>query len=326
MLKFIDKQKICLQQLERRGDPLIESITVKNYLNKEITLELTRPDKSGLIVKSVEGLGPAKANINVTDISTSDGGIFNSSRLDKRNIVMNLGFLQSSTESIEDIRQKTYMYFPIKKKVHLTIVTDNHTLETDGYIESNEPDIFSQNEGCSISIICPVPFFYSKNDNTTSFSGVESSFHFPFANDSLQDPLLEMGVIQNKSEQIIVYDGNSEIGMTINIHATGEATNITILNVLTGDKMIINTDRLKTIMSTETAIIKGDTIVINTVRGDKSITLLRDGVTTNILNCLDRGSKWFTLTKGDNIFSYDAETGATNLQFYIVNKVAYDGV
>lgn len=326
MLKSIDKRKICLQQLERRGDPLIKSITVKNYLNKEITLELTRPDKSGLIVKSVEGLGPAKANINVTDISTSDGGIFNSSRLDKRNIVMNLGFLQSSTESIEDIRQKTYMYFPIKKKVHLTIVTDNHTLETDGYIESNEPDIFSQNEGCSISIICPVPFFYSKNDNTTSFSGVESSFHFPFANDSLQDPLLEMGVIQNKSEQIIVYDGNSEIGMAINIHATGEATNITILNVLTGDKMIINTDRLKAIMGTETAIIKGDTIVINTVRGDKSITLLRDGVTTNILNCLDRGSKWFTLTKGDNIFSYDAETGATNLQFYIVNKVAYDGV
>ena len=305
---------------------MIKSITVKNYLNKEITLELTRPDKSGLIVKSVEGLGPAKANINVTDISTSDGGIFNSSRLDKRNIVMNLGFLQSSTESIEDIRQKTYMYFPIKKKVHLTIVTDNHTLETDGYIESNEPDIFNQNEGCSISIICPVPFFYSKNDNTTSFSGVESSFHFPFANDSLEDPLLEMGVIQNKSEQIIVYDGNSEIGMTIHIHATGEATNITILNVLTGDKMILNTDRLKTIMGTETAIIKGDTIVINTVRGDKSITLLRDGVTTNILNCLDRGSKWFTLMKGDNIFSYDAETGASNLQFYIVNKVAYDGV
>ena len=92
------------------------------------------------------------------------------------------------------------------------------------------------------------------------------------------------------------------------------------------DKMIINTDRLKTIMGTETAIIAGDTIIINTVRGYKSITLLRDGITTNILNCLDRGSKWFTLMKGDNIFSYDADTGASNLQFYIVNKVAYDGV
>lgn len=305
---------------------MIKSITVKNYLNKEITLELTRPELSGLIVTSVEGLGPAKANINVTDISTSDGGIFNSSRLNKRNIIMNLVFLQSPTESIEDIRQKTYTYFPIKRKVHLTIVTDNHTSETDGYVESNEPDIFSQNEGCNISIICPDPFFYSKNDNATSFSGVEPSFSFPFANDSLTEPLLEMGVLQNKTEQLIVYDGNSEIGISIHIHALGEATNITIFNVLTGDKMILNTDRLKAILKTETAIIAGDTIIINTVRSDKSITLLRDGITTNILNCLDRGSKWFTLTKGDNIFSYDAETGATNLQFYIVNKVAYDGV
>lgn len=309
---------------------MIRSITVKNYLNKEITLELARPEKSGLIVKSIEGLGPAKANINVTDISTSDGGIFNSSRLDKRNIVMNLGFLQSASESIEDIRQKTYMYFPIKKKVHLTIVTDNHTSETDGYVESNEPDIFSQNEGCSISIICPDPFFYSKDDNATSFSGIESSFSFPFANDStdeaVSEPILEMGVLQNHTEQLIIYDGNSEIGMTIHIHALGEATNITILNILTGDKMILNTDRLKTILGTDTAIIEGDTIIIDTTRGNKSITLLREGISTNILNCLDRGSKWFTLTKGDNIFSYDAETGATNLQFYIVNKVAYDGV
>ena len=309
---------------------MIKSITVKNYLNKEITLELTRPELSGLIVTSVEGLGPAKANINVTDISTSDGGIFNSSRLNKRNIIMNLVFLQSPTESIEDIRQKTYAYFPIKKKVHLTIVTDNHTSETDGYVESNEPDIFSQNEGCSISIICPDPFLYSQNDTATSFSGIESSFSFPFANDSkdelVSEPVLEMGVLQNRTEQLIVYDGNSEIGMSIHIHALGEATNITILNVLTGDKMILNTDRLKAILKTETAIIAGDTIIINTVRSDKSITLLRDGITTNILNCLDRGSKWFTLTKGDNIFSYDAETGATNLQFYIMNKVAYDGV
>lgn len=309
---------------------MIKSIKVRNYLNKEITLELTRPELSGLIVKSVEGLGPAKANINVTDISTNDGGLFNSSRLDKRNIVINLGFLQSPTESIEDIRQKTYLYFPIKKQVYLTVTTDNHTLETVGYIESNEPDIFSQNEGCSISIICPDPFFYSEHDNETTFSGVESAFKFPFANDStdeaVTEPVLEMGIIRNNTEQIIVYDGNSEIGMTIKIHAIGEATNVTIANTLTGEKMVINTDKLKVLLGTETAIIAGDTINIRTVRGDKSITLLRDGVTTNILNCLDRGSKWFSLTKGDNIFSYNAETGAENLQFYIANKVAYDGV
>lgn len=459
---------------------MIKSITVRNYLNKEITLELARPEKSGLIVASAEGLGPTKAFINITDISIGDGGIFNSSRLDKRNIVLKLYFLQSVTESIEDIRQKTYVYFPVKKKVYLAIATDNHTLHTEGYIESNEPDIFSSSEGCQISIICPTPFFYSTENVTTSFSGIESAFSFPFSNNSLTMPLLKMGELRNRTEQIITYDGNSEIGMSVHIHASGEARNITILNVLSGDKMILNTDKLSSILdapkipypyycigtneektlvdysahfangfiklydngdgsltvrpsgggvvnftedmrlyltapasSYESSLFRlpdrsytfsccpeggssstyyvelhtldekhnvintyidtgsgvtfetstyveificlkeglamqpatgglnfipkfvaqgasrltvGDTIVINTMRGDKNITLLRDGVATNILNCLEKGSKWFTLLKGDNIFSYDAEVGASNLQFYIENKVAYDGV
>ena len=305
---------------------MIKSVTVKNYLNDEITLELMRPEKSGFIIKSIDGLGPAKANINVTDISTNDGGIFNSSRLDKRNIVMDLLFLQTDRESIEDLRQKTYKYFPIKKKITLTIVTDNHTSEIDGYIESNEPDIFSQNEGCTISIICPDPFFYSTSDNETLFSGIEPMFEFAFENNSLTMPLLEMGSIDNKTEQIIVYEGNTEIGMIINIHALGDVSNITIANNLTRDTMTINTDKLKTLLGTETAIISGDTIIINTNRGNKSITLIREGIEYNILNCLEKGSKWFTLVKGDNIFSYSAETGATNLMFYIRNKVAYDGV
>lgn len=305
---------------------MIKSVTVRNYLNDEITLELMRPEKSGFVIRSIDGLGPAKASINVTDISTNDGGIFNSSRLEKRNIVMDLLFLQIDNESIEDLRQKTYKYFPIKKKVTLTIVTDNHTSKIDGYIESNEPDIFSQSEGCTISIICPDPFFYSTNDEETLFSGVEPMFEFAFENNSLEAPLLEMSSIQTKTEQVIVYDGTAEIGMIMNIHAFGEVTNITIANNLTRETMKINTDKLKTLMGTETGIMSGDTIIINTNRGSKSIILLRDGVEYNILNCLEKGSKWFTLVKGDNIFSYTAETGAANLSFYITNKIAYDGV
>lgn len=305
---------------------MIKSVTVKNNFNESLKLELTRPEDSGFVVKSIDGLGPAKANINVSDISTNDGGIFNSSRLDKRNITIDLIFFQTSGETIEDIRQKSYKYFPVKKKVHLTIETDNHTLETEGYVESNEPDIFSQNESCNISIICPDPFFYSADNSETVFSGIEPSFEFPFENDSVTVPLLELSTIQNKTEQVVTYDGDAEIGMMIYIHALGDVSNITIVNTRTRDKMVINTDKLKTLMGTEDAIIAGDTITINTKKGDKSITLLRDGKKTNILNCLERGSKWFTLVKGDNLFAYAAETGDANLQFTITNRVAYDGV
>lgn len=303
---------------------MIRSVTVENYLGDSITLELMRPEKSGFIVKNIEGLGPAKANINTTDISTNDGSIFNSSRLTQRNITMDLIFLDSKNESIEDIRQKSYKYFPIKKKVKLTFETDNHTLEIDGYVETNEPDIFSENEGCNISIINPDPYFYSSDVNETIFSGIESAFEFPFENNSLTEPLLEFGIIKNKTEQVVTYNGESEIGITIYIHALGEASNVAIANTRTNEKMVINTDKLATL--TGHGIVAGDAIVINTQKGKKSIYLLREGVRTNILNCLEKGSKWFTLVKGDNVFGYKADSGSTNLQFYITNKVSYDGV
>lgn len=303
---------------------MIRSITIRNHLDNSIKLELTRPDLSGFIIKSIDGLGPAKANINTVDIATNDGSIFNSSRLDKRNITLDLEFFQTDTESIEDVRQKTYKYFPVKQRVYVTVETDNHTLETEGYVESNEPNIFSKNEGTNISIICPDPFFYSNSAEETIFSGVESLFEFPFSNDSLTTPLLEFGIIRNKTEQVIVYDGDGEVGISIHIHALGSASNIKIANIKTREIMILNTDKLATL--TGSGIKAGDDITINTQKGNKNVTLLRDGVRTNILNCIEKGSKWFTLVKGDNIFAYTAETGSSNLQFYIANKVAYDGV
>lgn len=303
---------------------MIRSITIRNHLGNSVKLELTRPDLSGFIIKSMDGLGPTKANINTTDIATNDGSIFNSSRLDKRNITLNLEFFQTDTESIEDIRQKTYKYFPINQRVYITVETDNHTLETEGYIETNEPYIFSKNEGTNISIICPDPFFYSKNIVETVFSGVEPLFEFPFSNESLTTSLLEFGAIQNKTEQVIVYEGDGKVGISIYIHALGSVSNIKIANVKTREIMILNTDKLATL--TGSSIKAGDNIVINTQKGNKNVTLIRDGVRTNILNCIEKGSQWFTLVKGDNIFAYTTDSGSSNLQFYITNKVAYDGV
>lgn len=306
---------------------MIKSITVTNYLGDSIELELMRPEKSGFIVKSIDGLGPAKADINMTEISTNDGALYNSARLNKRNIVMKLEFIQTNKESIEDIRQKSYRYFPIKKKIKMVIEADNRILETEGYVESNESNIFSQNEGCNISVICPDPFFYSaggKGITETVFYGIQANFSFPFSNESLTQPVLQFSLIKNQTEQVITYMGDSEIGLTITIHAIGEASNITIYNTGTREQMVIDTDKLAAL--TGSGIVAGDTITINTKKGEKGITLLRSGKETNILNCLKKGCNWFSLAKGDNIFAYTAESGSTNLQFRTENRIIYDGV
>lgn len=305
---------------------MIKSITITNYLGESIKIFLAQdnPDH-GLLIKSIEGLGPAKANINTTNLATNDGSLYNSARLDSRNILIK--FLFGFAPTIEDSRQRTYRYFPIKKPLEFLIETDNRIAKTSGYVESNEPDIFSKDESNSISIICPDPYFYSAGENgtnTTIFYGTESLFEFVFSNESLDESMIEFGAIENETEKTVYYDGDAEIGIVITIHALGEARNITIYNTGTREVMRIDTTKIQEI--TGSGIIAGDDIIISTVRGEKTITLLRGGHYINILNALDKGSDWFTLTKGDNVFAYVAEYGSENLQFKIENKIIYEGV
>lgn len=301
---------------------MIKSITVTNYRGDSIELVLARPELSGFVITSIEGLGPGKATINTTEIATNDGSLFNSSRLPSRNIVISLKYLWKDT--IEDVRQLSYKYFPIKQRLKLLVKTDNREASIEGYVESNEPQIFSENETADISIICPNPFFYSSEVNTTVFSGIEPMFEFPFSNESLTENLLIMSEIYNYREMNIVYEGDAEIGVTITIHAVGDVGNITIYN--TGTREIMTIDAAKIESYTGSGIIAGDDIIISTVTGNKYVNLVRAGETTNIINCIDKNSDWFKLSKGDNIFAYVAESGLNNIQFSVQNQIVYEGV
>ena len=303
---------------------MIQSVTVINHLGETLELDLMNPEKSGFVVKSIKGLGPSKGIINSTEVSTNDGAIYNSARKMQRNIVMQLGFLWRDT--IEDTRHLTYKYFPVKKQLTLIFKTDRRQCMITGYVESNEPDIFSKDSGCQISIICPDPAFYSlggDSSTTTVFNGIEPMFEFEFENEGMEDAI-EFGEIQNKTENVVTYDGDDEVGVRITIFVLGPATNITIYNSMTRETMRIDTSKIEAL--TGQGLVARDEITICTVKGNKGITLLREGKTTNILNCLGKNVDWFQLSKGDNVFAYSAETGSSNLQFRIENDVVYEGV
>ena len=227
---------------------MIYALAVTKVLGDRIRLELGKPENTGFLIKSITGLGPVKANVNTTEVATNDGSMFNSARLSQRNIVIQMVFVNSIYgEDIEAIRQKSYKYFPIKKNVELVIETDNRYVRTTGYIESNEPDIFSKQEGTQISIVCPDPYFYSASedgDNVTDFYSMDPMFEFPFSNESLTEPLFVFGEIQIKTEGVITYSGDSEIGVLIYIHAIGPAEHINIYNTEAREVMTVDTVKL----------------------------------------------------------------------------------
>jgi hypothetical protein len=304
---------------------MIKAITITNNLGESIRLDLTDPWSSGFIIKSIDGLGPSSATVNFTELATNDGAIDNSARINYRNITLSLQFLENPT--IESMRLLTYKYFPIKQTITFLIETDTRICETSGRVESNEPDIFSKEEGCKISILCPDPYFYSageNGDNTTVFYGTEPIFEFPFENESIKEATIEFGNIVNRTEGVVYYEGDAETGITIYIHAIGEAKGLAIYN--TGTREVMKLDDTKIEALTGSGIVSGDEITINTSKGKKSITLLREGVSTNILNALSKPINWFQLSKGDNVFAYIAESGLSNLQFSISNKTIYEGV
>lgn len=302
---------------------MINKITVTNHLGDAIELELRSPEKSGFFIRSINGLGPSKASINMTDMAASDGSNYNSSRLAPRNLVFSMGFLENPT--IENTRQKSYRYWPIKKRVSVKVETDNRTSETVGYVESNSPDIFSSNCGGTISIICPDPYFYSTRNQISDFS--VANFEFPFSNESLEEPLLIISIDNDILETVLSYLGDATTGVTMYLHFVGPATGLSISNTLTGEVMDIDTDKFYDLTDQiHNDIIAGDTVVISTHKGNKYVYLLRDGIFYNIIMSVDRYAYWFQLERGQNRFVFDADSGISNLYATIENRVAYEGV
>lgn len=188
---------------------MIKSVTVTNYRNESLTLELSNPFDIGINVRSIEGIGPPKGNVNYTEIASGDGGVYNSARAGTRNITMELGLMQ--TPSVEENRHKVYKYFVLNKEVTLTFETDKRICQIVGYVEECEPDIFSDDETIDISIVCPDPYFYSVDSQlgTVNFSGVVDEFEFPFENSPDNESkiaVMAMAARANSSHEMMLED------------------------------------------------------------------------------------------------------------------------
>lgn len=308
---------------------MINSVSLLNPHNNEVIVkfELRNPAKTGFAITQIEGLGPPAANINTTEYASKNGAVFNSSRVGSRNIVLYFTFVEG-VMSIEELRHASYDYFPVQGLVRIKFECDKRTGYIDGYVESNEPEIFSSMESTQVSIICPDPLFHGSLDlQHVRFTYLEPQFYFPFANDSLHDKNLVMGEIRKTKTKELTYHGDTGEGATIKLSFAGPVKNITVKNESTNQAMMIDTEKIKS-STTKTSFgdfADGDRIEITTMSGNKTITLIytRDKrYKKNILNCLSGDSQWITLQNGNNVLTVDAEEHAENINDVTVETTA----
>lgn len=304
---------------------MIESVTVTNFKGETIVIELSNPQSSGFAVTGITGLGPVKAEVNTVSYAMRNGSLFSSARIDNRNIVFGLLFMPSDGDTIEDVRQRSYRYFPVMSKVELVFKTGNRNARITGYVESNEPDIFSQLESTQISIICPDPYFY---DNSTkqkvAFLEKRGLFHFPFFNSgSVKE--IKMGEIYKMKTKSFSYNGNTPTGVTIDLAFFGEVTGkISISNKATEQTIVFDTSQL----SGSNKLGSGDAVEICTRSGEKYARLKKNGSTTyvDILNCVETYA--LDVVGGENQFEIvtDSSSEGDFIELAITTTETFEGI
>lgn len=308
---------------------MFQSMTVTNARGDTLDLPIRNPMATGYNVVAIDGLGPVDAVLQTSNTVTTDGVIFNGARKDEREIVINLAYYPESCKNIEDLRHGTYKYFPEKEEVTLVFHADTRSVRTTGIVESNDVSIFSEKEGSSIVIKCPDPWFRIDNElnRVTSFSNVEPVFEFPFnwTNNPVGEPKpLWFGAIHNMHSKNIMYDGESEVGVIIRMSFDAPVRNIRIYNEEAGQEIDVFTDKVKLIIAD--GIKPGDELVICTIPKRKSVEIIRDGISYNILNAINRDVRFITLHKGANTIVYSADSGVDNIRMSIENETLYTGV
>ena len=286
---------------------MIKSFKITNHRSESIYLDIRKPEDTGFLVSSVEGIAYPKVEISTSDFSSYDGSSIGSMRVEERTIVFTLIFYEDNKMkySVEELRHLCYKYFPLKKEITIEIENDSGIYKISGYVETSEIEIFTNMEGAQITIICPDPYFVSSESKILYMYESIPMFEFPV----IFEPTVEFSKLDKTHKHEIWYDGTGERGITINASFTGNVGDFYVYDE-------ISNGYIKVVSELVTQKL-GSGLVINTRKGEKSAELIRDGVHHNILHCIDISSEWITFHQGLNIISYVATSGISNVKLFI---------
>jgi hypothetical protein len=235
------------------------------------------PSDDPVQLRAIDGLGPTKAEIASTPFATGRGVQYQGSTTGFRNIVLSLGLNPDWEEqTMSTLRQLLYRYFMTESWTKLRFFSDHLPIvDIEGYVESFEPNMFSQDPEMQVSIICPKPDFVQTD--ATIIQG-----------------LVDDGTI----EQVFEYIGTIDTGYELRVEATLEnasySGDITITNKAWG------VDQIFAFEGVEIDVTKY--LRVSSVKNSKRVSSVdvATGIFTNQLSKMTDESEWPVLKPGEN--------------------------
>ena len=166
--------------------------------------KLTFNQNSPFTITDIQGLNPAEATINTSEIALIDGAKFNSAKLQMKTI--NVAFAIEYNAAANRIAM--YNVLKTKEYVKLYYNSKYRNVFIEGYVQSIDVSYFEMKQVVTCAILCPSPYFKEAQEIVNDLSSIIDAFHFPFA--STADPELLFSYVRNDVAITIENDGDVE--------------------------------------------------------------------------------------------------------------------
>lgn len=278
------------------------------------TLDLFN-NKHRFILKGAEALHGIETDIATTDSPYTDGVEVDNVKALPRGIELTFKLRGNVKQAIE------YFTSVVKSKQWVTLKEIENGREIIIKGIATIPPYTRMAASCEIalSIYCPQPYWEDVKQVIGVINDVVSLLTFPVEGQYFTPAGRPFGVIDTSLSKDLVNDGDVSIGALFTLAATGEVVN---------PQITCNSgDQKGWYMRLNITLQEGDEIKINTVKGNKYITL--NGSSTQngepLLNKLEFvGNDWLQIEQGSNLFDITVASGKENIYFNASFKRKYE--
>lgn len=295
----------------------MRSITCTNKVNGN-SLTFGEEGFSPFFLATADGLYQSENNIYISENTMTDGGTYQGSVANVRNIVLYVMEKPQGDDFVYNQSNRDLLYSLFRKGEEGTLVyTENgNSRKIDYYSEG----VKRENKGSrlfTISLICPYPKFKDNIEHAVSMANWIDNFEF--IHEFVEEG--EEFTSRNSVRLVnIVNDvASNDIGLTIIINVTGNVRNPFITHVETEKSIAIGSSSKPFVM------IRGDVLVITTGINNKHIRLTRGGITTEVNEYMTEDSEFIQLMYGNNNIAYDASEGEEFMAVDIKYSYEYEG-
>lgn len=248
-----------------------------------------------------EGITENASDIAASTTPSMDGDKINNIVTQPRGITLSLQI--KDDVPVEEAKRYILRSIKPKQKGRLVLHQSGRDIQIAGVVESISMPRFGQGIIMQISLYCSDPYWKDVENVLLQISRILNMHYFPIDEGGLAFPAegIPFGEYDLNMTRTYTNDGDAECGMIITIIALADVVNPTI-HKADGSFIGVND-----------SMVVGDEIIINTNRGEKSIT--KNGA--NILSKIKPGSSFIQLDTGDNEITIDSD-GETEGNVYFL--------